>query len=117
MGIYYFFIMLLLLFLFLHELWIYLGFWLLLRHAHFGFWLELLFYICRHIHIAGTRTLFFFFGGVGNKWIKEFSLFCFSFKNLNCVYVLLIKIQFLTFISDKSLMGIPCDVSCWMAIW
>ena len=55
----------------------------------------------QNIYIVGTRTLvFFFFGGVGNKWIKEFSLFC-----LGLFYVLLIKIQFLTFISDKKLNG------------
>ena len=48
---------------------------------------------------------FFFFWWVGNKLIKEFSLLCFSFKNLYCVYGLLIKIQFLTFFSDKKLNG------------
>ena len=35
---------------------------------------------------------FFFFGWVGNKLIKEFSLLCFSFKNQDCVYGPLIKI-------------------------
>ena len=34
----------------------------------------------------------------------------FSFKNQNCVYMLLIKIQFLTFISDKKLSG--CSLRC-----
>ena len=57
--------------------------------------LELLFYF-----------IFFFFGGVRNKWIREFSLFCFSSKNHDCVYGLLIKIQFLTFFSYKKLKGV-----------
>ena len=48
---------------------------------------------------------FFFFWWVGNKWIKEFSLLCFLFKNQDCVYGLLIKIQFLTFFSDEKLNG------------
>ena len=48
---------------------------------------------------------FFFFGGIENKWIKEFSLFCLSFKNQDCVYGLLIKIQILIFFSDKKLNG------------
>ena len=49
---------------------------------------------------------FFFFGGIENKWIKEFSLFCFSFKNHDCVYgLLIIIIQILIFFSDKKLNG------------
>ena len=51
--------------------------------------------------------IFFFFlvGGIENKWIEEFSLFCFSFKNQDCVYGLLIKIQISIFFSDKKLNG------------
>ena len=52
-----------------------------------------------------SNPCFFFFWWVGNKGIKEFSLLCFSFKNHDCVYGLLIKIQFLTFFSDKKLNG------------
>ena len=52
-----------------------------------------------------NQTPVFCFWWVGNKWMKEFSLLCFSFKNHDCVYGLLIKIQFLTFFSDKKLNG------------
>ena len=51
------------------------------------------YFICRHIDIIGIRPVFFFFfWWVGNKLINEFSLLCFSFKNQDCVYGLLIKI-------------------------
>ena len=47
-----------------------------------------------------NQTPVFCFWWFGNKWMKEFSLLCFSFKNHDCVYGLLIKIQFLTFFND-----------------
>ena len=70
----------------------------------FGFCLKLL-YICRHRCHWNQNFGFFFLDGIENKWIKDFSLFCFSFKNQDCVYGLLIKIQILIFFSDKKLNG------------
>ena len=80
------------------------GFSIAFDTSPFGFCLKLL-YICRHRCHCNHNVVFFFFffGGIENKWIKEFSLFCFSFKNHDCVYGLLIKIQILIFFSDKKL--------------
>ena len=93
--------MLLLLFLFLscEFTWVFSCFW----YMPFGFCLKLL-YICRH-RCHWNQNFVFFFCGIENKWIKEFSLFCLSFKNQDCVYGLLIKIQILNFFSDKKLNG------------